>query len=339
MADADLKKNVESILFAAGRAVLLKELQSLLHLSEPGLIKETVRELKEDYESKDSPLMILSEGEGWKLTVREGFLPLVRKINPHTELSKTILETLAVIAWKQPALQSDVIKIRTNKAYDHIAELERLGFITKERHGRSFLVRVTQKFLDYFDLPDDKSIKEVFKDFKDIEVAVQRKAGKMKQEKAKTGEKPEEEPEPGEKVELESYVDVLPEMKKPKKGTELEVYDIPPEEVEKEKGPEETEPEKAEAEEVPKERKETPEEKARRIAREMIGEEPPKMPEVKKEGHAKSKLHPELEEFITEAEETPSAGGFGPESEPESGTEPEEKEEEQEQESEEEKER
>jgi segregation and condensation protein B len=178
MAGADLKKKVESILFAAGRAILLKELQSLLHINEPGLIKETIRELKEDYESKDSPLMILSEDEGWKLTVREGFLPLVRKINPHTELSKTIIETLAVIAWKQPALQSDVVKIRTNKAYDHIAELNRLGFIIKERHGRSFLVRVTQKFLDYFDLPDDKSIKEAFKDFKDIEIAVQKRREK-----------------------------------------------------------------------------------------------------------------------------------------------------------------
>ena len=170
----DLKKKVESILFAAGRAVTLKELQSLLHINEPGLIKETVRELKEEFDANESSMMILPEGEGWKLTVREGFLPLVRRINPHTELSKTILETLAVIAWKQPALQSDVVKIRTNKAYDHISELDRLGFITKERHGRSFLIKVTQKFLDYFDLPDDKSIKEVFKDFKDIEVAVQK---------------------------------------------------------------------------------------------------------------------------------------------------------------------
>ena len=307
MADADLKKKVESILFAAGRAILLKELQSLLHITEPGLIKETIREIKEDYESKDSPLMILSEGEGWKLTVREGFLPLVRKINPHTELSKTIIETLAVIAWKQPALQSDVVKIRTNKAYDHIAELNRLGFIIKERHGRSFLVRVTQKFLDYFDLPDDKSIKEAFKDFKDIKVAVQKKAGKMKEEKEKTGEKTEKGPE--EKVELESYVDVLPEMKKPKKATELEVYDVPPEEIEKEQEPEaevsETQrvsddahkaelsdkPEKAETEERPEEPEETPAEKARRMAKELIGEAPPELPSVKPK--EEKKLHPE----------------------------------------------
>ncbi|MBW2997499.1 SMC-Scp complex subunit ScpB [Candidatus Woesearchaeota archaeon] len=320
MAGADLKKKVESILFAAGRAILLKELQSLLHINEPGLIKETIRELKEDYESKDSPLMILSEDEGWKLTVREGFLPLVRKINPHTELSKTIIETLAVIAWKQPALQSDVVKIRTNKAYDHIAELNRLGFIIKERHGRSFLVRVTQKFLDYFDLPDDKSIKEAFKDFKDIEIAVQKKAGKMKQEKEKTGEKSGKEPEPEEKVELESYIDVLPEMKKPKKATDLEVYDVPPEEIEKQEAETEAVPEKAEAEEAPEEPEETPEEKARRMAKELIGEAPPEAPSIKPK--EEKKLHPELEEFIAGAEEAPEKEESEPESEAESVPEP-----------------
>jgi segregation and condensation protein B len=307
----DLKKEVEAILFSAGRAVTLKELQSLLHLNDPGLIKETIRELKDDYESKDSPLMILAEEEGWKLTVKEKFLQIVQKINPHTELSKTILETLSVIAWKQPVLQSEVIKIRTNKAYDHIAELHRLGFVSKERQGRSFLLKITPKFLDYFDLPDDKAIKEVFKEFKDIAIAVKKKVGESNTETAKPEgeEMKKQEKEKGaeettEGVELESYIDVPPPMHKPKKGTDLEVYDLPPEEIKEEAEEEKKKEEKEEKEKEIKEEapKETPAEKARRIARELVGEEPVKTPH--EEEVEERKLHPKLEEFVAgEAEQ------------------------------------
>lgn len=313
----DLKRKIESILFAAGRAVSLKELQSLVHINEPGLIKETVRELRQEYDDKQSSMMILSEGdEAWKLTVREGFLPLVRKINPHTELSKTILETLAVIAWKQPALQSDVIKIRTNKAYDHIAELVRLGFVMKERHGRSYLVKVTQKFLNYFDLPDDKSIKDVFRDFKDIEVAVQKKGKQLseeqekgKMEKEKKGKSAEDKDEGAEEgAEVKTYVDALPPMDMPKKKNELETYIDSPEGEEDNEAKEQ--PEEAaekrgtedEAEEKEEEHEETPAEKARRIAHELVEEDNQEEKKKEKEEVNGKKLHPELEEFIAGAE-------------------------------------
>ncbi|MBU2560887.1 MAG: SMC-Scp complex subunit ScpB [Nanoarchaeota archaeon] len=302
---SDLKRNVEAILFAAGRTVLMRELQSLLHIREEGLIKETITELKADYEARNSPTMILAEDDGWKLTVKEKYLPVVQRINPHTELSKTILETLSVIAWKQPVLQSDVIKVRTNKAYDHIAELERLGFVSKDRHGRSFVLRVTQKFLDYFDLPDDKAIKDMFKGFREIEVAVKKKASEFEKEKA-VQEAGLVEPEPAkvegegqteEGLDLEPYIDVPPDRPKPKSGTELEVYELPPEEVAKEaeasgkeEAKEETRPEKREK------LKETPEEKARRLARELLGEDMPKAHPVEEE--SERKLHPKLEEFI-----------------------------------------
>jgi len=70
---------------------------------------------------------------------------------------------LAVIAWRHPVLQSEVIKIRTNKAYDHIKHLEELGFLTKKKKGRTCEIKLSEKFFRYFDLPDEKDIKEVFK--------------------------------------------------------------------------------------------------------------------------------------------------------------------------------
>lgn len=311
----DTKKEVEAILFSAGRVVKLKEIQALLNLKNPGLVTEAIKELMQEYSDRESPTMIVEEDDGYKLTVKEKFLPIVQKINPHTELSKSMLETLAVITWKQPILQADVIKIRTNKAYDHISELERLGFIVKEKFGRSFRIKVTQKFLDYFDLPNTDAIKDVFKDFRDVEIAVKKKADKI--EKAASDTKTEELPAPEEGgdpqptidsetglavdesgvIEFEPYIDVLPEEKKPKKENLVEVYESTPEEV-KEEQEEEKEEEEAEKEaEEQEQQAESTEEKAKRLARELLGESEPKHEQKEAKSPAR-KLHPKLEEFI-----------------------------------------
>lgn len=165
----EVKGKIEAVLFAAGRAVPLGECEMLAQVRTPGLVKEAIKELKQEYDGRNSPLLIVEEADGWKLTVREKYLPVVQHINPETELSKATMETLAIIAWRSPVLQSEVIHIRTNKAYDHITELEEAAFISKERHGRTYLIKTTKKFYDYFDLPNQQAVKELFKEFKDLE--------------------------------------------------------------------------------------------------------------------------------------------------------------------------
>ena len=209
----DIKNKVEAILFAAGRSVKLSEIASLLELKDNGLINEAIKDIKEECIARNSPILLIEEGEGWKLTVQEKYLPTVRRINPHTELSRAVMETLAVVAWKAPILQSDVIKIRTNKAYEHVSELENLGFLTKERQGRSFILKPTQKFMDYFDLPDNQSVKNVFDEFKDIEIIPQKTVGdfsedsnKEGEEEKKSGEVPEDNSELPESESAESNI-------------------------------------------------------------------------------------------------------------------------------------
>lgn len=176
-----LKNQVEALLFASGRYMEVDELVLLTGAAKASVLEELKR-IKEQYASnEDTPLKVVSDEHSYKLTVKEKYLDLVSQINPNTELSKTILETLAIIAWKQPILQSDVINARTTKAYDHIQELENMGFISKEKHGRSFILRTTSKFKDYFDLPENREVKDIFqgiaeqgeeqkkmKDFEDI---------------------------------------------------------------------------------------------------------------------------------------------------------------------------
>ena len=73
------------------------------------------------------------------------------------------METLAVIAWKVPVLQSDIISIRTNKAYDHLVELEKSGFISRSKSGRTKLIKLTDRFFNYFDVKNAEAMKEKFK--------------------------------------------------------------------------------------------------------------------------------------------------------------------------------
>ncbi|MBI2144064.1 SMC-Scp complex subunit ScpB [Candidatus Woesearchaeota archaeon] len=167
MADAvdnghDLKRQLEAALFASGRKMAAEELARLCR-STPAVVRQQLQELKAEYENKDSSLLLMEEADGWKLTVREQFSPVVQKVVPETELTKTVIETLAVIAWKAPVLQSNVIKFRTNKAYDHIAALEKSGFITREKRGRSQMIKLTERFFKYFDVKTPDEVKEKFK--------------------------------------------------------------------------------------------------------------------------------------------------------------------------------
>lgn len=158
----DYKNMVEALLFATGRFMDTDTLLNLTGASNKQVLLNNVSKLKAEYDERGSPLMIVEEKDGWKITVRETYLPLVRKIVSETELPKTILETLAVIAWKSPVLQSEIIDIRHNKAYEHIEELEELAFIRKEKKGRSYILKLTEKFFEYFDVEGTKDIRQVF---------------------------------------------------------------------------------------------------------------------------------------------------------------------------------
>ena len=171
---SELKNTIESLLFSAGKRLTLEELGRLCKEENPDAIRVALELLKKELDDKQSSLMLVQEGDAYKLTVREKYISVVKKVVTTPEMPKSILETLAVVAYKAPALQSQVIKIRTNKAYRHLDELEELGYITREKKGRSKLIRLTPKFFDYFDVPPDK-LKEKFKNVAALEQAIEEK--------------------------------------------------------------------------------------------------------------------------------------------------------------------
>jgi segregation and condensation protein B len=171
---SDLKNQVESLLFSAGKRLTVEELAGLCKEENLDAVRAALEILRKELDEKQSSLMLVEEGNGWKLTVREKYIQVVKKVVKTPELPKSLLETLAVVAYKAPVLQSQVIKIRTNKAYRHLDELEEMGYLTREKKGRSKLIKLTQKFFDYFDVPPEK-LKEKFKNVAALEQAIEEK--------------------------------------------------------------------------------------------------------------------------------------------------------------------
>ncbi len=172
--DGDLKNKIESVLFSTGKRLSVQELGSLCKEPDVAKLKHALGLLKKELEEKKSSIALHEEGDYVKLGVRDQYLSIVRKVVKKTELTKSVLETLAVVAFKSPVLQSKVIAIRTNKAYDHLNNLEELGYITREKQGRTKLIKVAKKFFEYFDIPEDR-LKERFGNASSIEQAIAKK--------------------------------------------------------------------------------------------------------------------------------------------------------------------
>ena len=149
-------KKIEAVLFAVGKEITSERIASLCSMEVPQ-VEAVMQILSSQYAQMNNSLQIVKKESGWKLTVRDQYVPLVSSLVSNTELERPLMETLAVIAWRYPVVQSEVVKLRNAKAYDHMKQLEEMGFVAKEKQGRTFKVKLTKKFFEYFDLPSEEA--------------------------------------------------------------------------------------------------------------------------------------------------------------------------------------
>lgn len=146
--EGESRKKVEAALFIAGRFLSLKELVALTDVN-PILLKKILADLS--YKYKDAGIEIVNKDEMWKMDVSNEYAWLVNKLaTGNSEFSKAQQETLAIIAYKQPLKQSVLIKIRGNKAYDHIRDFVSMGLVVKKKVGHTYDLSLSDTFYDYF---------------------------------------------------------------------------------------------------------------------------------------------------------------------------------------------
>ena len=151
----EYKNRIEAVLFTTGRFMDLDELSRLCGIASTGLLREAINELKQDYEKREGSLSLLEENGRFKLNIKKEYGHLTTRLLSECELDKPTQETLAVIAYKNPAMQSDIIKIRGTTAYDHIKFLRENDFIASEPKGRTRLLKLAPKFFEYFDVVEE----------------------------------------------------------------------------------------------------------------------------------------------------------------------------------------
>ena len=149
----NLKSKVEAVLFVTAKAMQPIEISEILNVPVED-VESALLDLMFDYSSRDGALEIDDE-DGYILQVKAEHLDIVEKLCP-VDLKPAVVKTLTVIALKEPIRQTELKELRSN-AYEHIQELIEKGLIsrTKDKNGRSYNLKTTPKFAEYFKLKGD----------------------------------------------------------------------------------------------------------------------------------------------------------------------------------------
>lgn len=149
---------VEAALFIAGKFLSTQELVALTDLN-PILLNQALNKLSEKYEN--SGIEVVNKNDLWKMDVHKEYHGIVNKLaTGNDEFTRAEQETLAIIAYKQPIMQSKIVSIRGNKSYEHIKKFVELGLVKSKRSGRTKALNLSDDFYDYFNVKDKDKVFE-----------------------------------------------------------------------------------------------------------------------------------------------------------------------------------
>lgn len=160
METSEIKKIIEALLFASDQSLSANTLKTILgEMLEGHDIDSLMKEISEEYSRRNSPIELQFIAEGWQLSTKKGFSPWIRKLYKEKttlRLSNSALETLSIIAYKQPITRSEIEEIRGVEVSGVLETLleRKLARIAgrKETVGRPMLYGTTQEFLRHFGL-------------------------------------------------------------------------------------------------------------------------------------------------------------------------------------------
>src|SRR5262245_51044499 len=169
-----LQNVIEALLFSAQRPLWMQEIIAAIKGAEEDRPNETpneftriknaevaaaLEELKVEYIQQSRAFQLVEKAEGWQLATDPGFAKWVRQLFPAVKparLSAPALETLAIIAYRQPITRADVEAVRGVNIDGVLQTLMERGLVKiagrAEIPGRPLLYETTQFFLDHFGL-------------------------------------------------------------------------------------------------------------------------------------------------------------------------------------------
>ena len=174
MKEEEAKSIIESVLFVSGEPIALDTLKEILE-QEESVVERLVKELISEYSLKNSGLFVVEVAGGIQMVTNPDCAPWVKKLLATavpSRLSQQSLETLAIIAYKQPIIKAEIEAIRgvnSDGVVRTLLERRQIKILgRKEVPGRPLMYGTTREFLQCFGLKDLSEL-PTLKEFRDIE--------------------------------------------------------------------------------------------------------------------------------------------------------------------------
>lgn len=185
-----LKLIVESLLFASDKPLNARDFHAYLPDAEISQIKSALKVLKYEYEAMGRSFGLREVAQGYQFRSRSDYAPYIKKLHqasPH-RLSQAAMETLAIVAYKQPIIRQEIERLRGVDVGGILRTLLERGLVRimgrENLPGKPLIYGTTKRFLEIFDLKDLDSLPKL----KEIKAF-----GSEDYETAPAGESPEEE--------------------------------------------------------------------------------------------------------------------------------------------------
>lgn len=168
---------VEGALFASSEPVTAQRLANLIPGCDTKMVHTHIRELNEEYESQGRAFCIEKVAGGYQLRTLEALAPMLRALRPAPplRLSAASLETLAIVAYRQPITRAEVEHIRGVEAGSVLRSLLERQLVRVAGHrevaGRPMLYATTRRFLEILglnslsDLPTLREMEELLAEY------------------------------------------------------------------------------------------------------------------------------------------------------------------------------
>jgi segregation and condensation protein B len=160
----DIKNIIESLLLVTEEPLTIDRIKSILIEPERKEVQNALTELAADYEARQGGFLLREVAGGYQIRTRPEYREWIKRlIQPKPlRLSKAALETLAIIAYKQPIIRSDIEHIRGVNCGGILRMLLERKLIRilgrKEIPGRPIIYATTKQFLETFELKDLKDL-------------------------------------------------------------------------------------------------------------------------------------------------------------------------------------
>jgi segregation and condensation protein B len=195
MSEDNVKSVIEALLFASEKPLTIEQARNVLDL-DSSRIRGVLEELKSEYEKSNRGIRIIEVAGGFQMITAAGFAPFLKKLykERRTErLSKPALETLAIIAYKQPVTKLEIESLRNVNVDGVIKSLLDKYLIRiagrKKAPGRPHVFATTRQFLEYFGL---RSLEELPKMEEFSSLAIKREPGEIEIQNEETVEEKDE---------------------------------------------------------------------------------------------------------------------------------------------------